>query len=153
MFCCDFSPQVIPSAEAEHLSTYLKYICFAHILFGVLYIFTGGQYIGIGIMDLIFAWFVYLCYCTYSYTYIAFYIWILTLNMISLVSYFGTLVQYFTKYYNDLGGMYFYIFMLFGSEISFYCIAIYVSYRSYKEFKALAIMPLEGNRAGQCTFL
>ncbi len=154
MFCCDLSPQVMPSPEGERWSNFLKYVAIGHLVIAVLYFIGGGASIAMGLMDLIFAWFVFISYRTYNYCFLTIYIWFLVFNIISTFVYVGTFIQYHDQLIKENGGYYAYFLTIFSIAFAFYCTALYVAYRAYKEFKALSMFPFIDGAAGQCmTFL
>ena len=146
---CDLSPRVVPSPLANHLSSVLKYLAYGHLILGILYIIGGWDYVGMAILDFLLSWIAYASYRTLSYRYITFYIWLLAINTINLIVYFGTYIEYSSKYYNEMKATYIYLLCLISIAIIFYCFAIYTAYKSYKEFKALAINSLSNQHS--CT--
>ena len=151
--CCDLAPQVVPSPEGERLSGYLRIVAFGHLIMAILYFCGSKDYISMGLMDLIFAWFVYIAYKTYNYCFLTTYIWFLVINLISTFVYLGMLIQYPGKNIGDAeDGMrlYVYAIVVFSISMTFYSFALYVAYRSYKEFKALAMFPYVDGAAGEC---
>ena len=147
MFCCDLSPQVIPSPEGERLSQWLKKIAIGHLVVALLY-FIGATYLIMGLTDLIFAWFVFIAYRTFSYCYLTIYIWFLMFNIITNFITIGGFIQ-FSSNFNSMGWKYPYMLGVFIISLGFYFFAMYISYKAYKEFKALAIAVFadgEGNQ-------
>jgi len=141
MFCCDLSPQVIPSPEGTRWALYLKYVAIGHLLLGVCYFIGGGSLLAMGLMDLIFAWFVFISYRTMNYCFLTMYIWFLLFNLLTTFVYIGTFVQFPDKIEKGDKGWMIYFIILFCISFIFYCIAVYIAYRAYKEFKALAMYP------------
>ncbi len=148
MFCCDLSPRVAPSPEGEKCSSYLRLATFGHVIMAVLYFF-GSSTGSFAINDLLMAWIAYMAYKTYDYTNVTIYVWLLIMSMMYLITAAGTYVQFFSEIFSggDSDGkmMNFVIYLV---ELLFYCAALYVAHRAYKEFKALALyLPY-----GECMF-
>ena len=142
MFCCDLEPIVVPSPEAKRLNTLLKFIACGHILFAILY-FVGGTYFALGFAELVFAFVIYLTYSTYYYFYIAIYTWLLALCCIIPIINIGSFIQYSNKFFDELEWKYIYMLIVFSMILIFYGFALYITYRSYKEFKALFMVLFE----------
>ena len=131
MFCCDFTPRVIPSEEATKWSRVLKYIALGHIV-SCIFFFVCGIF---GLTDLILAWIAFMGATTFESCTISFYIWFLVISLITTFAWLGTTIQ-FSVLRDPL-----YITLL-STVFVFYCFSLYVSYRAYKEFHALAIESL-----------
>ena len=144
MFCCDLSPVVNPSREAEKLSRYLKWIALGHVAIAIL--FFVGSPVGFGLTSLILALFLYFASRTFHYCHVTIYIWFLAFDIIVAFVLVGNAIQHNElQKGNDIAK-----FLLYTSTFIFYCLGIYIAYRSYKEFKALYLFPGGDN---DCKFI
>eukprot|EP00826_Nyctotherus_ovalis_P064412 TRINITY_DN9448_c0_g2_i1.p2 TRINITY_DN9448_c0_g2~~TRINITY_DN9448_c0_g2_i1.p2 ORF type:complete len:174 (-),score=37.26 TRINITY_DN9448_c0_g2_i1:183-704(-) len=144
MPCCNLSPVVIPSPEAERLSKHLKVLVCGHLILATLH-FIGFIYFAIGITDLIFALVIYLACSMVYYIYVTIYIWFLVFNIFLCITNFGTFLQYHSQLHSKYKRIYVYTTVVFGIQLMFYCVAAFVSYRAYREFKALFLAAIVDN--------
>ena len=136
MHCCQCDPVVPPSREGTRLSSLLRIMTFGHLILALLYLFILETTF---IFNQLFcALIAYWSYRTYSYFRAAIYLWILIFSSITFFGIFGLYVQ-FNSYYLINSDYYYYQVVLYAISLAFCCLAIYIGYMSYREFKALAI--------------
>eukprot|EP00826_Nyctotherus_ovalis_P048181 TRINITY_DN5645_c0_g1_i2.p1 TRINITY_DN5645_c0_g1~~TRINITY_DN5645_c0_g1_i2.p1 ORF type:complete len:155 (-),score=35.56 TRINITY_DN5645_c0_g1_i2:24-488(-) len=151
MFCCECEPQVIPSELGKQLSSQLRCIMFGHLLMSLLYFI--GVFVLTAFFELFFALMVYITYRTYNFCNLVLYKWILIFSIISSFANLGLSIQFHSYYYNSNGRLHVYKLIIFSIALIFYCTALLIAYRSYKEFKALAITSPAAPGALDCNFL
>ena len=146
MICCDLTPLLVPSPEAEQLSNKLKYIALGHLMTVVLYLISM-HYFEFGLMDLILAWLIFISFKTFNHCYLIAYVWFLLIAIINAIAQLGKLIQ-FEKVCDDLEWACNYMRIVLSIVLAFYFFSAYITYKSYREFKALALA-LAGNQPVQ----
>ncbi len=145
MLCCDLSPRVVPSPEGERWCGLMKFVAAGHLLLAVLYFFGGATVIVAGIMQLIAAWILFIAFRTLDYCGTTIYICLVLIDILRCFVSVGLALQFQSEYFDrskDKPTSYLtrvYILVVTCLTFVFYLIGVFVAYRAYKEFKALAM--------------
>ncbi len=139
MCCCDLNPRVVPSPEAERWSKYMKIVAVLHLVLGLMYFFCGDSGIMTGITELISAWILFMAFRTLDYCTTSIYIWFIIIGLMGKLVIVGGIIQFADKFFTKDKGLKIYYVVVSSIAFILYCFALYVAYRAYKEFKALAL--------------